>query len=478
MMALSFMTRRHGTFQRIALLAALAAAAMLCASAATAGARGLQIGITDPAEPGFGEVDVEGAYTVARQNGLTIARVPVFWGDVVGPEAPRQPRNPDAGAYNFKPIDERVRGLVAHGIEPLLSVTSAPLWARTHRPDGRRRETPNPSDFAAFMEAIARRYDGTVRERVRLFQLWNEPNLKTYLDQEGAPDDYRAMLAAAYPVVKAVHPDNLVVAGGTAPFAGPEGRYGVGPLKFTRELLAQGPVEFDVWAHHPYTSGPPARHATERDDASIGDVPKIRALLRKAKREGRVRSTRMWATELSWDSAPPDPFAVPLAEHARWVAEGLYRMWKHGVEVVVWFQLRDNPKGTFTWGQTWQSGLFFKTTDSYAQERAKPALTAMRFPFVALPAGRRVTIWGRTPEAKGGRVAVEVRRRGRWRRVASVRPDGDGIFRRTLRGLRGARLRARLGGDKSLPFVARKTRDRFVNPFGGEELPPQPGQGR
>jgi hypothetical protein len=475
MMAVSFMTFKTPTLQRITLLGAATFALALALLPASAGARPLQIGVSDPAEPGFGEVDIPGAYAAARGSGVTVARVPVFWIGIA-PEPPRDARNPDAPRYQFAALDQRVRGLVEAGIEPLLYITSAPLWARTTRPDGTRRETPNASDFAAFMAAVARRYDGTSRPRVRLFQLWNEPNLKTYMDPDGAADDFRGMLAAAYPEVHAVHDDNVVITGGTAPFAGPEGRYGVGPLKFMRELLAKGPVEFDVWAHHPYTSGQPSRHAQARDDVSIGDLPELRALLRRAKREGRTRSTRLWVTEFSWDSAPPDPFAVPAAEHGRWVSEALYRMWRQGVELVVWFQLRDNPKGTFTWGQTWQSGLFFKTTDLYAAEKAKPARTAVRFPFVALPArGGGVSLWGRAPEARArARVVIERRTRGRWRRVAALRADADGVFQRRLRGLRGAVLRARATGEVSLPFAARKTRERFVNPFGGDELPPQP----
>ncbi|HEX2085298.1 MAG TPA: hypothetical protein VHF89_06410, partial [Solirubrobacteraceae bacterium] len=334
--------------------------------------------------------------------------------------------------------------------------------------------SPDPARLGAFMTAMARRYDGTfVRRdgitlpRVRLYQVWNEPNLKDYLDQADAPAHYRAMVQAAYPAVHGVHADNVLIAGGLAPFAGPGGRYGVSPLPFMREVLKE-PVPFDVWSMHPYTSGPPANRAAVEGDVSIGNLPAVRSILR---RTGH-RDARLWVTEFSWDSAPPDPFAVPLREHARWVAEGLYRMWRHGVSLVVWFQLRDNQKGTFEWGQTFQSGLYFKAVEPVAQDRAKPALTAFRFPFVALPARRGVEVWGRTPASGPARVAIEVRRRGRWRRVATLQADGDGIFRRRLRGHRGATFRARVGTDAALPFAARRTRNRHVNPFGGEELPP------
>ncbi len=41
---------------------------------------------------------------------------------------------------------------------------------------------------------------------------------------------------------------------------------------------------------------------------------------------------RLWATEISWDSSPPDPQGVPIAEHARWLEQALYVLWSQGVD--------------------------------------------------------------------------------------------------------------------------------------------------
>jgi hypothetical protein len=428
---------------------------------APAAARPLETGLTDPTEGAFAEADPPGAYATAAAAGARVIRVPVVW-STVAPSAPANAGDPADPVYRWGDLDRRVRAIDAAGMQPLLSVYSAPPFARL-----RGGVTPNASDLGAFAGALARRYagDGTL-PRVRRFQIWNEPNLKDYLDQSDAPVQYRAMLNAAYPAIHAVHGDNVVVGGGLGPFAGPNGRYGTPPLTFARRVLA-GDVPFDVWAQHPYTSGPPARRALNPGDVSIGDLPKVRALLRST---GHARA-RLWVTEFSWDSGPPDPFAVPVAEHARWVAEGLYRMWHHGVSLVVWFQLRDNPKGSFSWGQTFQSGLYFRTTARYADERAKPALRAFRFPFVALPSGGRVTAWGRTPQSDRRTVVLERRAGTRWVRVTTVRADADGIFTRRLQGVTGQRLRARIGSDTSATFAARATRDRMVNPFGGSRMP-------
>ena len=443
---------------------------VLLAFAGAAPARGLITGITNPTEPDFAERDGITAYHVAHAAGMRVVRLPVNWGDVVK-SVPANATDPNDPAYDWIKVDDRLDRIVANGLQPLISVVKTPTWAAT-RPGGK---TPHASDLGAFMTALARRYDGTSRHRVRLWQLWNEPNLKTYLDTRGAPEAYRSMLAAAHAAVHAVHDDNVLVGGGLGPFGGPRGRYGMAPLKFMRRLFRRE-TRFDVWSHHPYTSGPPTRSAYAKDDASLGDLGEIRRLLRRAERAGRIGSTRLWVTEFSWDSKPPDPYGVPVREHARWVAEALYRLWRHGVGVAIWFQLRDNPHDGHLWGQTFQSGLFYRTTALYSDERPKPALRAFRFPFVALPAGDRIRFWGRTPNSQPTLIRVERRVRAGWRAIRVVRADGDGIFTGTLpTDPRRRALRANVVAlentvaDHSVPFVPRRTRDRLVNPFGGDD---------
>ncbi len=105
-------------------------------------------------------------------------------------------------------------------------------------------------------------------------------------------------------------------------------------------------IHFDIWAHHPYTSGGPTHKALNPDDVSIGDLPEMKRLLDAAVKAGHVVSRqriRFWVTEFSWDSQPGDPKGVPAGLHARWVSEGLYRMWQSGVSLVIWFNLRDDP---------------------------------------------------------------------------------------------------------------------------------------
>jgi hypothetical protein len=196
----------------------------------------------------------------------------------------------------------------------------------------------------------------------------------------------------------------------------------------------------------------------------------MRRLLSAAVRFKRVvhtRPVRFWVTEFSWDSSPPDPRGVPSRLHARWVAEALYRMWRAGVSLVTWFQLRDEASDGRPDGQVFQSGLYSRCADGPGCDRPKLSLAAFRFPFVAFRRGRKVSVWGRTPAGRAGRVTVEQSVGRRWRRLARVRTNRDGIFSRRLRTAGRGRLRARLGGGAAaVPFSLVRPPDRQVNPFG------------
>lgn len=450
----------------------------------------LETGIVSP----FELEGPEAALAVERigNAGARTVRIPVNWAGIAPAGSERPPgfdaANPDEPRYRFGALDRQVGLLAAGGLEPLLSVYVAPEWAS----DGGNTR-PDAQELERFAAALARRYDGAgVRPRVRWFQAWNEPNLRPFLapQLEGgrstAPEIYRGLVNGLAAGVKSVHADNLVVAGGQAPFqpgAAPDD-YVTAPLRFMRELLCMRGrsrprpsgdcprTRFDVWSHHPYTTGGPRQTAVGPDDVSLGDLPEMKRLLDAAERAGRIeapRRVRFWVTEFSWDTSPPDPGGVPPNLHARWVSEAMYEMWRSGVSLVTWFLLTDRPHVA---GQPYrvefQSGLYFRGGERLADARPKPALTAFRFPFVAFRRDGRIATWGRTPGSRAQRVVVERRAGGRWIRLATLRSGRGGLFRRRLPDRTATALRARVTGDRSLPFSLKPPPDRRFNPFGGE----------
>lgn len=433
-----------------------------------------------------------------RAAGATFARIVLWWSAVApaGTEAPGgfDARNPDDQHYNWQPFDTAVRAAVANGLQPILDVHDAPAWARETTCAGEAAATcrPKSAALADFANAAARRYSGSLGglPRVRYWQVWNEPNLSIELmpqvanNQPVSPDAYREMVNTVAQAVHGVHRDNVVVAGGLAPFGGETndpsggpvgGQIRIHPMEFMRRLLCMSAgskpestcgekVEFDVWAHHPYTYGGPTHKAFDPNDVSLGDLDKMRSLLRAARRAGHIKSSHadvgFWVTEFSYDSQPADPKGLPPALHARWVSESLYRMWSDGVSLVTWFLIRDEPFPQ----KMFQSGLF--TLDG----KPKLALRAFRFPLVAFrQKSGAITYWGRTPSSSKKAVVVEQKQGARWTKLVTPTVDRYGIFQGRIPKVRGqGALRARLvdRSDVSLPFSLTVPKDFRFCPWG------------
>lgn len=435
----------------------------------------------------------------SRAAGASLVRLALVWRAVAPLSRPAsfQAANPSDPAYRWDLVDAHVKAAVRQGLQPLLAIVQAPDWAERGRDadSAPGNADPNPDELGLFARAAATRYSGSTPglPRVRYWQVWNEPNLSSYLSPQTlngrprSPELYRAMVNAMAPAVHAVRSDNVVIAGGQAPFGGnsndPSGGHvpefeRLHPLEFMRQMLCmsddpapkptcRATSEFDMWAHHPYTYGGPTHQAFHPDDVSLGDLGEMRRLLEGAAASGHVQSRQkvgFWVTEFSYDSRPGDPKGLPLGLHARWLSESLYRMWKDGVSLVTWLNVRDEqfPNGVL------QSGLYTRGASGIASDKPKPALRAFRFPFVAFrQKGSSITFWGRTPTSSRRAVVVEQKQGSRWRSLVAPAVDRYGIFQGRVTSKAAGSLRARLvSGEASLPFNLTVPADFRFCPWG------------
>ena len=293
---------------------------------------------------------------------------------------------------------------------------------------------------------------------------------------------YRLLVNAFADAVHAVRADNAVIAGGMAPFRNDAGdALVIAPLAFMRALLCVSggrhpkatcatQVKFDIWSHHPYTSGSPTHVAANPDDASISALPEMRRMLSAASRAGHIASSgpvRFWVTEFAWDSNPPDPHGVPERLRSRWIAEALYRMWRAGVSMVTWYKLRDDETSGRPHSATFECGLYYRC-GILACDRPKPSLQRVQVPVRRLSVRPARLLMGTDShqQASEGDSAAESRQA-----LEARRPDAREPLRHLLspdphvaaRQAASAHGQERRGIDLLLPQASAGP---AVNPFG------------
>jgi hypothetical protein len=290
-----------------------------------------------------------------------------------------------------------------------------------------------------------------------MFTIWNEPNEASFLlpqwtqvngDWEASSADiYRAMVQAAYPVIKSTAPNATVLVGGTSSNGSSlPGARGVPPLQFLRQLacvdsklrpISTGscadfkPIPGDGWAHHPYSLDTlPDYLPHNSDKAPVSATFRLTALLRTLAKMGRISRADqgVYMTEYGYATNPPEtdaPFGLAAqARNLAWAEfiatrDPAVKMWPQ-------FLLRDSPNiDPSPLGDAWHTGLYFN------DGTPKPAAATFRVPAFATcvtSKGKQWTLlWGelRNPSA-GASAQVDVRFGGAWSGVAtaaSMRPD-------------------------------------------------------
>ncbi len=348
-----------------------------------------------------------------------------------------------------------------------MTISGAPDWAeRGDRPATAKPGTwfPNASAFGDFAGAVARRYSGgypdprapgTESPCNPLLPVWNEPNLNTYLSPQweagrpAAPGLYRDLLATAYPAIRGVHPENLVVGPGLAPYGDPRGEGRMKPVRFLRELWCldgsgdcRSPVKLSIFAHNPINADAPRTHAEDRQNATTSDLSDYKAGS-NGSQEGDLSAPTYRRRSGSPSTGGRASRRVRSAfRHASRPAGSRRRFFSSGDKgcsrVLVPIQ-----RPTAEFGHRWHGPCCIE------QGETKPALQAFRFPFVIDSArGRKVHAWGIAPAS--GELKVEWRAQSRWRTLSRVRVQARVPFTEKLRVKRHASLRASIGGESSL----------------------------
>ena len=150
---------------------------------------------------------------IADNAGMEILRFTIDWTVV-------EPQRDGWDEGQWARYEAAYDALIGRGIQPLITVSTAPPWARdigvpTLCPRIRPCEyPPRPSmldEWAEFTAEVARRFP-----RTAAIEIWNEPNLSLFWKPEPQPERYAALVASAYDAIKAQNPRIKVLAGALA----------------------------------------------------------------------------------------------------------------------------------------------------------------------------------------------------------------------------------------------------------------------
>ena len=177
-------------------------------------------------------------FEIAKQveAGVRLSRTDFHWHVI----------EPSDDAWDFAGYDTMVDLLLDDGIESEAMMAYSVDWAAPGGVD----DLIDPAVYADFCGHVADHFS----DRIRYYEVWNEPNTERFWQPQPNPDTYGALLKACYQAVHAADPTAEVLFGGLSPFDmyifGPDGVW-----NFIARVAEAHPDicdYFDVMAIHPY----------------------------------------------------------------------------------------------------------------------------------------------------------------------------------------------------------------------------------
>jgi len=200
------------------------------------------------------DAELAKALDMAKAAGITTLDYEVDWEDTDLGDSGGNKRT-----YDWSELDRLLAGAEARGIKVSLLLTHTPDWVHPAlvetEPNSSYRQWTAPKGetelqhWSNFVRDVVGRYKG----RVVHYEIWNEPNHRSFWRPEPNPSEYAALLRAAYLSAKETDPQATIVFGGlsTNDLGYLKEYYRV--VKGSYPDAASNRYFFDVLGVHPYS---------------------------------------------------------------------------------------------------------------------------------------------------------------------------------------------------------------------------------
>jgi hypothetical protein len=141
---------------------------------------------------------VEKSAKLMREAGVGFVRMDFLWYDL----------EPEQDKFDFEWYDKIVDALCANEIKILALLHYNPRW----RQDVPWNAPPDFDHYEKYACAVVEHF----KDRVKYWEIWNEPDEKTYWDPQDDMKTYAQLLKRVYPAIKKVDPTCTVVMGGVS----------------------------------------------------------------------------------------------------------------------------------------------------------------------------------------------------------------------------------------------------------------------
>lgn len=256
------------------------------------------------------------AAQLLKEAGVSFVRMDFLWEDI----------QPQHDAFDFTKYDYIVDVLATHNIRILGIVGYSASWA------GQQWNAPPHefTDFTDFVSRVVARY----KHRIKYWEIWNEPDSKTYWRHQDDMKTYTALLKVSYRAAKEADTTCKIVLGGMTN----QGYYAI------QNVYRNGGKDFfDILNIHPFIN-----------PLLEGELNRVFSLYRNIKRlQERYddEEKKIWFTEIGCPGVTPDQKQKgwwegksPTEEKQAAFLEAVYTtlLPLSDVEKIFWAYFRDN----------------------------------------------------------------------------------------------------------------------------------------